>query len=110
MPTNRRPVFRNYHRPISPEVLAAWRQCRALERQGRRDEAMAAGKKLCGLLGHSWLSMQWPSTVGTKPPAHLNAPERADLLEEWHAARRWRDALEEADRESIILPDGIDAA
>jgi hypothetical protein len=97
---NRRTPKRDYRPPISAEALAVWRQCRELERQGRHAELSLAGKRLCVLLGHSWLSMQWPTTVSSKPPAHLTMPERRDLLEEWYAARHWRDALEAADHEA----------
>jgi hypothetical protein len=60
-------------------------------------EYSTASAVLCGLLGHSWLCMCWPSTVKAKPPDYLTMPERRDVLEEWRTARAWRDALERAD-------------
>jgi len=92
-------VHRDHYLPVSAEAVSLWRRCRELERQGRRDEWLTAGKQLCAALGHSWLSMVWPTNVGTEPPGYFHAPERRWLLEEWCKVRAWADALAGADRE-----------
>ena len=98
MSKNRTPRDRDQRPVISVEALAAWRACKQIKRRGS-DEYRDAVIRLNHSVGLSKFDVS-PAEVGARPPAYLTQPERRPLLEEWHQARRWRDALERADREA----------
>ena len=70
--SNKRTPQRDYRPPVSPEAVALWRQCCQLEREGREDDLLAAGKRLTVTLGLDWCSMCWPTRVKREtPPPHI---------------------------------------
>jgi hypothetical protein len=88
MSTKRRPLYRAYLPPISAEALSAFRRGRMAKRGSPEfREAAAELQRAIGL---------------SKFEASPLAPERGSLLggdlESPRLARRWRDALEAADR------------
>jgi hypothetical protein len=100
MPTKRQPLQRKLKPHITPQALAVWRELRRLERAGatKGAEYSDLGKRLCGLVGCDWMTMQWPSTATSATlPAYLQGRELQ--AEAWRQARAARVALEQADRE-----------
>jgi hypothetical protein len=82
---------------VTAEMLAAWRTVRQIKRRGSEAHkaALAVLNNLCGLTKFDTS----PAEVGAKPPAYFTLPEKCSQLEEWRRARKWRDALDQADRE-----------
>jgi len=92
MPTKHRPTQRPWRRhelpAVTPEMLGLWRRAKKLRKES--DEYRAVEVELQGLIG---MSKFGPTPFGGS--ALLAGGEVNEPL-----ARRWREALERADREA----------
>jgi hypothetical protein len=102
MGTKRRALRREHRPPVSAEALQIWRRCRELERQGAAGSAEYGdlAKKLCGLVGLFWGTMQWPTDCKSATlPAYLRGRE-LQTVDYWAAYRARLALIEAEDREA----------